>query len=530
MKNCESSTATGDAVAPTHGIARISCFFALPIGFLAWLLVYRFLSPLPFYSFFADPELAYIFSSLELMEFGSVQLDDHPGTILQIFGALITAVLNFRIADAFDPVAVSQFRFAWLLIAVGSMLLVIWMLKDAARPLFTFVAAFLLLFHDFHALAFWGRFTPEGAFLSIYFPLTLFAFIIVQKQRLLTIWQIVGVGLLTGCATTVKITLWPVTLFLYFVFWINDPRPVGLRVRRLALLAGTGVIAYFILGSIFSLDRGAQLNWFLSLITESGRYGQTSDHGVMLPLAEIFARFHQGLQLQNYTTVVPWALLGGLAVSDLFSRSASKRVKILSFGFLLCLLLTFLLYAKHPYQIKYLLPQTFLFVLYVLTRLDERPRLPDRVKMVSLLFLAVATLNSLATYHVLHFVTNKRNAAITEKIDTAINKIEPGVVFFSLEIPHPHMARAFALREAKRLAPYLDLEEPKTIIFRERAATYEQQTGSSLPIDEISSGSLVITTGWFNDTRTEMIIGDPELGLFMYYAPPMGNSSLLPKK
>ena len=70
--------------------------------FGTWILFNYILNPLPFFSYFSDPELAYIFSSLELSEYGKVELTDHPGTFLQIFGVPTAALASLDFSDAFS--------------------------------------------------------------------------------------------------------------------------------------------------------------------------------------------------------------------------------------------------------------------------------------------------------------------------------------------------------------------------------------------------------------------------------------------
>lgn len=489
----------------------------LPIAFLVWVVAYRIFLPLPFYSYFADPELAYLFSALELAEFKTVQLHDHPGTLLQLFGVLITACLGMDLTAAFDVPTVNRFRLVWLCFSCAALLLTARLIRKATPDRIVFATAFLLLFHDFHAFAFWGRFTPEGAFFSLYMPVLMLIYAGQRGEGIRRPGQALLVGLVLGCATTVKITLWPVTAFFWLIFWVGDLSPAGYRIKNLLLLSGSSVAAYCVLGSAFAIDRGAQFEWFLSLITESGRYGGISEHGAFLPLTEIATRFFQGLRIQSYTALIPLFALGGWAIIDIGSRTTANKTKIVSAGFLICLAFTFFLYAKHPYQMKYLLPQTLLFTLYFIWRTRQGNPLPAKVKMIIIVMFTAVTLNALASYHVLHIASKDRNLEIARNIDAAIEELNPKVVFFSMEVPHPRMSQAFAVREARRLGPHFEATVPPTSIFRERAADYSRLSGVALPLQELAPETLIVTAGYFEDPRVQLVWADADLRLFMFY-------------
>lgn len=69
------------------------CF--LGVGVFSWH--YFIHVPLPFFGYFSDPEVAYIFSALQLNESGYVQMTDHPGTFLQVVGAVIARLSEYNI-------------------------------------------------------------------------------------------------------------------------------------------------------------------------------------------------------------------------------------------------------------------------------------------------------------------------------------------------------------------------------------------------------------------------------------------------
>lgn len=157
---------------PTQPSNLVTATIMSAIG--VWVLFNYILNPLPFFSYFSDPELAYIFSSLELAKFGNVELTQHPGTFLQIFGIPTAALAAIDFADAFDTDAIDRFRDVWLYFCSLSMIGCIYVLKKITTNNLQLVCATLLLFSDYNTLAFWGRFTPEGAFSALYLPILLF--------------------------------------------------------------------------------------------------------------------------------------------------------------------------------------------------------------------------------------------------------------------------------------------------------------------------------------------------------------------
>ena len=495
----------------------------LPVGLLLLFVNRYFISaPLPFFGYFADPEIAYILSALQLKELGYVQMTDHPGTFLQIVGAGLAAPLGYDMKEAFDLEPYNRFRTAWLcftVLCLSSVFYLVW--KQVGRGMALFCIALLLLFHDYNTLMSFGRFTPEGGFIALYSLVLVVGCISAGRGLPLRFLPAVGWGVLIGVATTIKITLWPVSLFLMGAFLCLRPKESSRShvVAWLALLSAA-ILAYFVTGSVFAEDVAGQLDWFRRLIAESGRYGHDSGEGSFLPLAQIMDYSLRGFAFQNFTTLFPLAALTAWAVGNML-RPHRMELRLLSAGFLLCLLLSFVIFAKHPYQIKYLLPQTYLLIAYSLLCFGFfREELPStRCIRVFALLLSLVAINAWVNFHILHRYNLARYERSERVIDRAMALYPADHYYFSLEVAHPLTAYGLGVREIPDFLPLLKEAIPSLTVFRERNQDYTISTEAALPLPHIEPGSLVFTQRYFNDARTQLVFHDEALGIFAYRAP-----------
>lgn len=498
------------------------------LAFLVWVTIFHGLYPLPFYSYFFDPELAYYLNSLQLGNWGEVQLYQHPGTILQLAGAGIAAVLQLSPEAAFADHQIDQFRLVWKAIAVGAMVLLvvqIFRLSFSGRTITTFSIAILLLISDYNTWAYWGTFTPEGGILVIYLPAALvFASRMFQPTIRPVEW--IAWGAVLALITTLKITLWPVTLFLWII--AATRHDLG-SVRRLAIFA-VGFCGIFLLSviaaSIFAQNRADQLSWFVNLISESGRYGVRGEipSRSFLPMAEILSLLKSGLALQNYTTLLPMLFMTALAVCDMISPNRLKTDRILAGGFILTFILTWVVFAKHPYQIKYLLVQLPLMLAYWIIRQHRIVEvLPPRICYTAMCLLAGVGFSAFANYKALHNYTTTHTISARQEIDWVIAQVKPEQIALTLWTPHPLAAKAFALRECLIFERIHHDTVRKSFSFSERTANHVHATGSSLPLHTIEPGTLIVTSRFFKDQRAPLIHLNADLQLFFYRSSPIAN-------
>jgi hypothetical protein len=241
--------------------------------------------------------------------------------------------------------------------------------------------------------------------------------------------------------------------------------------------------------------------------------------GAFLEIPTILTQLQQGLALQNYTILIPVILFVGLALYDLRQSSPNSRRFQLSVCFLVSLSLIWLAFLKHPYQIKYILPQVLLILFYWLARetADKTP-LPGRIKLIALCLFVGVGFSAFANFTLLHAysrVTTKENVKV---IDRVIQEVNPSYIRFSLEVLHPDSTRAFALRECKVFTEVFRTQvSPSITVFRERNSSFKEETTGNLPIEQISDGMLIVTRGYFEDERAPLIHFDQDLDLFFYY-------------
>ncbi|MEX0329946.1 MAG: hypothetical protein AB3N64_00855 [Puniceicoccaceae bacterium] len=495
---------------------------------LSFFLYYKVISPLPFYSFFSDPELPYFLNSVMLAFEGQVEHTDHPGTGLQLAGAVLSRLLGIAPAEVFTDSAIQLFRGSWQVVSLLLTLLLVvflWRSLEQAGRGWMFVCLLALLFADYNSLIYWGTFTPEGAFTVLFIPVMVLLLKRFHKGPQVRVAGLFGCGLLLGLATTIKLTLWPVTLFVIGVYAITCSGNLRHRLVRTGLFFGITLVTFLIVGSIFAADPQAQWAWVFSLLQNSGRYGhaQEADPGSFLSASQILQWTISGLRLQNFATVVPMVLLGWLAVADALDRKAALTSRLTALGFLFCFLLTWLAFAKHPYQIKYLLVQTPLFVGFWYQRLlSGSMPFPKYFHLATTALLMAVLMTSLVNQRAVHVVTLAIDQATRPFVDQAITTLQPEMLYFSLEVRHPLSAKAFALREARTFDAVFQETLPPARIFRERTRQYTIDSSGRVPIATPVPGSLIFTVNAFNDHRLRLLHADNNAGLHIYLYPPAG--------
>jgi hypothetical protein len=493
---------------------------------LSFFVYYQLLNPLPYYSFFSDPELPYLLNSVMLSAEGQVQHTDHPGTFLQITGAVLSLILGIRTGDVFNDNAIKLFRITSQCL---SLVLTLWLvvyfwrsLRETTRG-WMFACLVALLFADYNSLVYWGTFTPEGAFTVLYIPVMALCLKRFQSRAPASVPGVALLGLLLGLVTTIKLTLWPVTIFVMIVYYTACPGSARFRLGRAGLLCFITAASFLLIGSAFAADRSAQWSWIFALLQNSGRYGNLNEAepGAFLGFARIFRLTVSGLQLQNFATLIPMGLLGWVALSDAMDRKASNARRIVASGFLLCFLLSWLVFMKHPYQIKYLLVQTPLLAGFWYQRLlAGNGVFPKHFHPVAIVLMLAVVMTSLINHRAVHVVTLAIDRATSPVIDQVIETLDPSMLYFSIEVRHPLAAKAFALREARVFEDTFRENVRPAQVFRERTIHYETTSTGRIPLQSPVPRSLVFTLNPFNDNRYHLVHADNEAGLHIYLCPP----------
>lgn len=491
-------------------------------AFAVWFFVYHFYWAQPFYSYFSDPELPYFLNSVQLYLSGTVQMHEHPGTLLQILGGLIAAVLQINASNLFSIEKIDAFRLVWRLVSFASAVFLIFLLckfNEGRKSLWLLPVALLVFASDYNTLAYLGTFTPEGAFFTIYLPFVLLFLLRVERTEHMGMREALIWALFLGAVTTIKITLVPVTLFVWAVmiaksFSSSKSRPAW----KLAIPVVFSFVFATVLAVIFSENREGQLRWFFQLLTESGRYGRPSEGGrAFLPFDDIIQHFIAGLSLQSYTLLIPFFLFLCIAFWDLFSGGKTRFERIVAFAFLTSLFISLLLFIKHPYQIKYLLTNTVLFVAFWCAREGSGRSSEKRVYALVTLLLGGVILNSFSTHWLLHAYTKNISSESRSIIDKFVETREPQRIYFGSDIHHPKSAKRFGVNWAMFFFEEFSDQVGDIQLFTERSFNLRYaRSHYRIALERISEASLIIATNFYDDPRIEMLFGDEDLRIFIY--------------
>ena len=456
---------------------------ALVVGFWGWRAL---AAPLPFYAFQSDPELRYYYNSLLLAHGQRVEHTDHPGTALQCTGAVIARGLGLKLADAFDPAALQRFLLVWRIVALTSLLGTgAWLARrlqgrgapfDAPRASSQSsgwaVALLGLLFaFDYQTLVYWLTFTPESAFFVLYLPVALFCALRASQPGAVSWRTGLLLAALLGFITTIKLTLWPVTLFVLGLLAFAASPPASARGwRRFAGFTVIALLTYAVTASVLAEHPGASWRWVLALLQHNGRYGGrygavASEAGLFPPWSVGFEALQRAFALQAYTTLpvlggaLLWALWpwrqqgepseGGAACpqdAGLKSR-VDQRVRdnalhlrsarTAGLGFVAALVLLFVMFLKHPYQGKYLLPASLLIVLFAAVQVEAGRLPPLRWLRPLCLILGLIVFNAVLSQKLLYDYTIPRAERIGARIDAWLARTPHDAVIFSSRLPHP---------------------------------------------------------------------------------------------
>ena len=444
--------------------------FVLAAGFWVWRAL---AAPLPFYAFQSDPELRYYYNSLLLANGRRVEHTDHPGTALQCTGAVIARGLGLKLEDAFEPAALQRFLLVWRVVALASLTAIgVWLARRLkGRGGWVLALLVLLVAFDYQTLVYWLTFTPESAFFVLYLPVALFCVLRGRKPVPCSWREGLLLAALLGFITTIKLTLWPVTLFvLGWLAFAQSPLTSVSGWRRFAGYAGIALLTYAGIASALAQDPAASWRWVLALIEHNGRYG--GRYGAAAAGAGLFPPWSVGLEalqrafaLQAYTTL---PVFGGVLLCALWSwrrkdgpaeggaacpqdagwkSRVEQRVggnalhlesaRTASVGFIAALLLLFLMFLKHPYQGKYLMPASVLIVLFAAVQVEAGWLPPLRWIRPLCLILGLIVFNAVLSQQLLYNYTIPRDGRICARIDAWLAKAPHDALVFSSRLPHP---------------------------------------------------------------------------------------------
>ena len=370
---------------------------AIPILILLLFFVYSCKGPYYFSSNF-DPEYCYLFNSLNILSFERPYHTDHPGTPLQVLGAVIIlgkSILNhasislsvIRTSVLRNPEDYLQAINVALIILIASM--TFWtglrLFSRTGNLLPALIMQFTLLCF-FQVQVSFGRVSPEP---FLVFSILLLAPLLIaevfpdkrETARQATIVRPLMTGVVLGLGLAAKVTFFPL-LLLIFVF-------EGWR-KKITILASC-----FVSVILFTLPIWPayvkMVRWFIAILLHEGYYGEgpvgLPAIGTLLLNAKALV-FGEPLLLASCA----FYLLGSLVIKDGQSRNnvipERKTKRFLRIGCLI-ILTQIAVTAKHPH-LHYLLPSMVLScimnagLIYVLLN-DEQ----QRHKLFSMVFVIV---------------------------------------------------------------------------------------------------------------------------------------------
>ena len=490
----------------------------LGLGFWAWRAL---AAPLPFYGFQSDPELHYYINSLLPANGLAIEHTDHPGTALQWLGAILARGLGLRLADAFNPVALQHFYFCWRGLALVSLLGTgLWLAhRLKGRGAWVIAALVLLPAFDYQTLVYWLTFTPESAFFVLYLPIALCALLRSRRAEGCSWREGLLWAALLGFITTLKLTLWPVTLFVLAQLAVARPAPGAAPTwRRFLAFLGLAVVTFVVVASLFARDRAAPWRWMLALIAHTGRYGAARPgEGFFPPLTVGLEALRRSFALQDDTTL---PVFGAVIAVAIWAWRAPKfqtdrRARALTSGFIVALLLLVLMFFKHPYQGKYLMPASVLLVLYTAAQAEAGRFPPVRWTQLLCLIFGFSAANAFLTQKILFDHVLARDARISSRIDSWLAVAPHDALIFSSRLPHPLPA----FREALR--PPLQAEFARRFGRVELTGTYsldfQRVAASELPSLPGVRHAIAFLNTPTADPRWRLVEAIPEDELYVYF-------------
>ncbi len=422
----------------------------------------------PYWIHYFDPEVFYFYSSLNLLQSTSPIHVDHPGTPLQVFGALML------ILTPQEPFELDTYRIAiyWLSALLSLLCLSILVSRVTAKPKLSHVCILVwLIYLAPDALEYLTVWAPEMLFpvFSGIMTLSLLAqFNSPANPRLAALS-----GLFFGIACALKFTYVFCLLSLLGVLAFRPEVGGVSRRSRICLVVAASAAGGFVVATIPILSEyGKMIDFVVSIATRSESYA-TGKFGLADPRA-ILDNLLQMLK----SAEAWWACLGFIyAVSVLVLRNAKSlsrtdyRTLLLSSLFSLTAVLIAVLISVTIDQAgwRYLLPAmtTAPLVFLALVRANAADNAAPRVvSAAATLILGVLLLKGVLLDLRSHDSRIESNTRLREHVERKLREVadSSSVRVYSYRFPHPVSAlrgsAIHALRNPERVLQRLDSAYP----------------------------------------------------------------------
>ncbi len=310
----------------------------------------------PYFLLNYDPDYAYLFNGLSILDFLAPAHIDHPGTPVQILAAIVVKLFHpfestaYIIKSVINDPEPYLFSINNVLIALNVIALVtvgiIFHQKTNRIDLGLLVQLSPILFST--TIISLGRVTPEPLLLCISTILTgLIGFTLSTHQETESPKLVKAFGWASGLGITTKLTFLPI-IFLPLALFRSIPiLKLYLRYLCLASLAFTSV---FILHPkhYYSFVR-----WTFDLFMGTGIYGQ-GERTIIEPQKFLADLFRVALDQPLYLFIIALALVAFFA--NFRGIREFHKQSFLLLGLITIHLMAICIVAKHPQSMRYLIP------------------------------------------------------------------------------------------------------------------------------------------------------------------------------
>lgn len=328
---------------------RVAFLIAVPVMALALSIACRVWAGPFWMGLNLDPDYAYLMNALNLAKGMPVGHVDHPGTPVQLFGAVVLAASQWiGSGDLAETVTTHAETYLWILATLFSLLtaLALWYLgKQSYAAWGSWQAALMVQLSVLGGLATVSndihRFNPEpllvviGAFVCATLIRAVAGGAVTTRTDLL-------LGFFCGVGVAVKVTFLPI--------------PAAVMLTRAGISRywtfGAATILGFFVGTLPIVSMYPVFGrWIYGLLTHTGRYG-AGEEGIIAS-QKWFA------EIGNILVTMPAfplaVLLGVVSAVYLSTDRAAKAPRRLMVCFGLMVLFQVLMVAKHP-EPRYLMP------------------------------------------------------------------------------------------------------------------------------------------------------------------------------
>jgi hypothetical protein len=329
-----------------------------------------------------DPDYPYLLNSLHFVNLNSPRHTDHPGTTVQLFGALvlkisyfIQSLLNQMIPPVTEAVLgdpetyLGYINFGLIVLIVISTFLVGFIsLRLCRMPILSLtlqITPFLMI----SSLEAMTRVNPEPLLICVaQFLVILLAIYTFSKDVEEKAWFAVALGIVFGIGIVTKVTFVPL---LFFFLLLPNTRQ---RVITAAVTCAT-----FVLFTISIIDRYERVaRWFLSIATRTGNYGQGGEGFVeptsILPSFAGLISQEPSFFILFAVSIISGSILAVFRLPNMIEDGSSKshfnKTHNLFGVTLLVMTIQIVITVKHP-GVRYLIPAMSLcgLIIFLQTRL-----------------------------------------------------------------------------------------------------------------------------------------------------------------